>query len=103
MITLRFAPNFASTAQGAQATGDAAPVIGPTGAVVQTAPQVLKNLIDDTETTDWQAAATQGTDGAWNVDGRQATIDLAGTQPADDPPRPGQRADRAGLRFRRPR
>jgi extracellular elastinolytic metalloproteinase len=80
-IALRFAPNFASTTQGATATGDAAPVIGPTGAVVQPAPQVLKNLIDDSEATDWQAAATAGADGAWNVDGKQATIDLAGSRP----------------------
>jgi extracellular elastinolytic metalloproteinase len=80
-ITLRFAPNFASTTQGAQATGDAAPFTNPAGTVVQPAPTVLKNLIDDSEATDWQAAATQGADGAWNVDGRQATIDLAGSRP----------------------
>jgi extracellular elastinolytic metalloproteinase len=80
-IALRFAPNFASTTQGAQATGDVAPVTNAAGAVVQAGPQVLKNLIDDTEATDWQAAATQGADGAWNVDGRQATIDLAGSRP----------------------
>ena len=49
--------------------------------MVQPAPTVLKNLIDDSEATDWQAAATQGADGAWNVDGRQATIDLAGSRP----------------------
>ena len=80
-ITLRFAPNFASTTQGAQATGDAAPFTNPAGTVVQPAPTVLKNLIDDSEATDWQAAATQGADGAWTVDGRQATIDLAGSRP----------------------
>ena len=49
--------------------------------MVQPGPQVLKNLIDDSEATDWQAAATQGADGAWNVDGRKATIDLAGSRP----------------------
>ena len=80
-ITLRFAPNFASTTQGAQVTGDAAPFTNPAGTVVQPAPSVLKNLIDDSEASDWQAAATQGADGAWNVDGRQATIDLAGSRP----------------------
>ena len=80
-ITLRFAPNFASTTQGAQATGDAAPFTNPAGTVMQPAPTVLKNLIDDSEASDWQAAATQGADGAWNVDGRQATIDLAGSRP----------------------
>ena len=62
-ITLRFAPNFASTTQGAQATGDAAPFTNPAGTVVQPAPTVLKNLIDDSEASDWQAAATQGADG----------------------------------------
>ena len=41
------------------------------GVVVQPRPQVLDQLIDDTEATDWQAAATQGSDGAWNVDGTQ--------------------------------
>ena len=45
--------------------------------VVQPAAQVNSNLIDDTENTNWQAAATQqGT--AWTVDGKQATVDLAG-------------------------
>ena len=34
-------------------------------------------------TRDWQAAATQGADGAWNVDGKQVTVDLAGHAPAD--------------------
>jgi extracellular elastinolytic metalloproteinase len=64
VITLRFAPNVASSAKGALATGDVTPVISPTsqpaGAVVQSQAQVLKNLIDDSEATDWQAAATPG-------------------------------------------
>jgi extracellular elastinolytic metalloproteinase len=80
-IALRFAPNFASTTQGAQATGDVTPVTSANGATVQSGPQVLKNLIDDSEATDWQAAATEGADGAWIVDGKQATIDLAGSRP----------------------
>jgi len=80
-IALRFAPNFASTTQGAQATGDVTPVTSANGAAVQSGPQVLKNLIDDTEQTDWQASATQGSDGAYNVDGKQVTIDLAGSRP----------------------
>jgi extracellular elastinolytic metalloproteinase len=80
-ITLRFAPNFASTTQGATATGDVAPVTSGTGAVVQDGPQVLKNLIDDTEISDWQAAATQAADGSFGVDGKRVTIDLAGTKP----------------------
>jgi hypothetical protein len=47
---------------------------------VQSAAQVRSNLIDDTESTNWQAAATQqGSE--WSVDGKQATIDLAGSSP----------------------
>ena len=80
-IALRFAPNYASTTQGATATGDVAPVTNGAGTVVQAGPTVLKNLIDDSEATDWQAAATQGADGAYNVDGEKATIDLAGSRP----------------------
>jgi hypothetical protein len=80
-ITLRFAPNFASSSQGATATGDVTPVTSAAGPVLQDGPRVLKNLIDDTENSDWQAAATQGADGAYNVDGKQVTIDLAGSRP----------------------
>jgi hypothetical protein len=79
-ITLRFAPNLASTSQGATASGDVAAVTSGT-TVVQPEAQVLKNLIDDSEISDWQAPATQGSDGAWNVDGKRVTIDLAGTRP----------------------
>ncbi len=79
-ITLRFAPNFASTTQGATATGDVAPVTSGS-TVVQDGPRVLRNLIDDTEISDWQAAATQAADGSWGVDGKRVTIDLAGTKP----------------------
>jgi ABC-type maltose transport system permease subunit len=49
--------------------------------VLQDGPQVLKNLIDDTEISDWQAAATQAADGSYSVDGKRVTIDLAGTKP----------------------
>jgi hypothetical protein len=78
-LTLHMAPNWASKGQGASASGDAAPVMNGTR-VVQPASQVNSNLIDDTENTNWQAAATQ--QGAeWNVDGKQATIDLAGSSP----------------------
>jgi hypothetical protein len=80
-ITLRFAPNFASTSQGATATGDVTPVVSASGPVLQDGPRVLKNLIDDTEISDWQTAATQGADGSYNVDGKQVTIDLAGSRP----------------------
>jgi extracellular elastinolytic metalloproteinase len=79
-ITLRMAPNLASAAAGATASGDAAPVTSGT-TEVQPSAQVLRNLIDDTEATDWQSAATQGADGAWNVDGNKVTVDLAGTTP----------------------
>ena len=97
-ITLRFAPNFASTTQGARprATPRRSPT--PRAPWCSPAPTVLKNLIDDSEATDWQAAATQGADGAWNVDGTAGDDRPRGLAPADDPPRPGQRADRAGLR-----
>ena len=79
-VRIQMAPNLASSAAGATATGNAAPVVSGT-TEVQSSAQVLKNLIDDTEGTDWQAAATQGADGAWNVDGNQVTVDLAGTAP----------------------
>ena len=57
-------PTARRKTQGATATRRrrAGDVAGPTE--VQPAPQVRKNLIDDTEATDWQAAATQGADGA---------------------------------------
>ena len=78
-LTLRLAANVASKAQGATASGDAAPVMsGP--AEVLSAAQVRESLIDDTEATNWQAAAVVGTDG-WSVDDRRVTIDLAGTTP----------------------
>jgi hypothetical protein len=79
-LRIQMAPNLASASGGATAAGNAAPVTnGPRE--VQSSGQVLENLIDDTEATDWQAAATQGADGAWNVDGNQVTVDLAGTKP----------------------
>ena len=74
------APNFASQDAGRDRDRrrGAGALNGPT--TVQTAEQVRDNLIDDTESTDWQAAATQSADGV-EVDGKQVTIDLAGTQP----------------------
>ena len=84
-VNIRFAPNLASAAAGATATGDATEVTSPTsvpaGAVIQTRDQVLHNLIDDTENTDWQTAADPQADGSFGVDGKQVTIDLAGTAP----------------------
>jgi hypothetical protein len=79
-VRIQMAPNLASANAGASATGNAAPFVS--GATqIESSADVLKNLIDDTEGTDWQAAATQGADGAWNVDGNQVTVDLAGTTP----------------------
>jgi extracellular elastinolytic metalloproteinase len=83
-VTLRFEPNVASAARGATASGDVAPLTSPTsqppGAVILTGEQVLRRLIDETEETHWQAAATD-LGGTWNVAGKQATVDLAGSQP----------------------
>ena len=84
IITIPFEPNLASAARGAAATGDTAPVISPTSeppdAVILTGEQVLRRLIDETEATHWQAAATD-LGGTWSVAGRQVTVDLAGSQP----------------------
>ena len=78
-LTLRMAANVASKTQGATASGDAAALVnGPN--TVLAAQQVRDQLIDDTENTWWQAAATQS-GAAWTVDGRQVTVDLAGTRP----------------------
>lgn len=41
---------------------------------------VRERLIDDTEATNWQAAASQGS-GGHSVDGRRVTVDLAGDRP----------------------
>jgi hypothetical protein len=83
-VALQLQPNWASGRRGARATGDAAPVTSPTsepaGAEVLSRRQVLGRLIDDTEATGWQAAATEA-GGSWQVDGRQVTVDLAGAAP----------------------
>jgi hypothetical protein len=83
-VALRLEPNWASGARGARASGDAAAVTSPTsqpaGAEVLSREQVLARLIDDTESTGWQAAATEAA-GAWEVEGRQVTVDLAGAGP----------------------
>ena len=78
-LTLRMAANVASKTQGATASGDAAALVNGANTVL-TDQQVRDQLIDDTENTWWQAAATQN--GAeWTVGGRQVTVDLAGTRP----------------------
>ncbi len=67
VAVFEFAPNFASAAAGATATGD--------GTAAS-----LANLIDGTEATNWTAPGTV-TSGNLSVDGKKATIDLAGTAP----------------------
>jgi extracellular elastinolytic metalloproteinase len=83
-ITIGLEPNLASAARGASASGDTAPVTAPEsvppGAVILTGEQVLRRLIDDTEATHWQAAATD-LGGTWSVAGKQVTVDLAGNGP----------------------
>jgi extracellular elastinolytic metalloproteinase len=83
-ITIRLEPNLASAAQGARASGDSTPVTSPTsvppGGVVLNEEQVLERLIDDTEATNWQAAATES-GGLWVVAGKQVTVNLAGGNP----------------------
>jgi hypothetical protein len=47
---------------------------------VLTAAEVRERLIDDTEATNWQAAAVAGDDG-YSVNNRRVTVDLAGDAP----------------------
>ena len=72
-MTIRFATSWASQASGATATGDVTPITaGDTVLFDAAAP--LRRLIDDTEDTNWQAAAARSeTPGA--LDGA-VTIDL---------------------------
>jgi hypothetical protein len=78
-VTLRLAPNVASKSQGATASGHGDPVMSGTSTVL-TADEVRQRLIDDTEATNWQAAAVAGDDG-YTVDNRRVTVDLAGDAP----------------------
>jgi extracellular elastinolytic metalloproteinase len=71
-VTLRFAANWASKTQGATASGDSS---GANPAVQ------LGNLIDDTEATNWTTAGVVDGSGNLSVDGKQVTVDLAGTAP----------------------
>jgi extracellular elastinolytic metalloproteinase len=83
-LNLHFSPNWASSSQGATASGDVTPVTSagsqPPGAEVQSSAQVLRNLIDDTEATDWQTAASPAGPG-YAVEGKAVTVDLAGSRP----------------------
>jgi hypothetical protein len=72
VLTIRFADNVASRFAGATASGDA---VGATPAAMQAQ---LDNLIDDTEGTNWTAAGDVA-GGNLTVDGKQVTIDLAGS------------------------
>jgi extracellular elastinolytic metalloproteinase len=77
-LVIRFAPNWASKSQGAKAEGTANAVIsGANGATVRSRAQVLSSLIDDTEATDWQAAAVQS-GSSYVVSGRNVIVDLGG-------------------------
>jgi len=78
-IGLRMAPNVASKAQGATASGQAARVMSGEKEVLSTA-QVRERLIDDTEATHWQASAVARS-GGWSVANRRVTVDLAGNEP----------------------
>ncbi len=69
-ITIRFADNWASANAGAVATGDSS---GATPATT------LQNLIDDAEGTTWTTAGNVDAAGNLSVDGKQVTVDLAGT------------------------
>jgi hypothetical protein len=70
-VTVKLAPNWASTSQGATATGDTS------GANAAAQAAQLRNLIDDNEATNWTTAANAGT--PFTVDGKKVTVDLAGT------------------------
>jgi extracellular elastinolytic metalloproteinase len=73
-IELRFAPNYASANRGATATGDTS------GADAAAQAAQLRNLIDDTEGTNWTTAGVVNA-GNLSVDGKKVTVDLAGTEP----------------------
>jgi extracellular elastinolytic metalloproteinase len=73
---LRFAANYASANKGATATGDTS------GSTPAAQAAQLRNLIDDTETTNWTTAGAV-TSGNLSVDGKQVTVDLAGGDPVN--------------------
>ena len=77
-VMVRMPPNWASKTQGARATGNVSPVTSAAnGAEILSGEQVLGQLIDDTERTNWQVAATRSGD-AFAVAGKQVTINLSG-------------------------
>ena len=74
VIEFRFPTNHASANAGATASGDTS------GATAAAQAAQLRNLIDDTEASNWTTAGTV-TGGVLSVDGKKVTIDLAGTEP----------------------
>ena len=71
-IDIEMARNWASTSSGAVATGDTA------GANAAAQALTLRNLIDDTENTQWETAGNAT--GPLTVDGKMVTVDLGGTE-----------------------
>ncbi|MGH2995786.1 MAG: M36 family metallopeptidase, partial [Gaiellaceae bacterium] len=71
-VTIRFPANWASKSRGATASGDTS------GASSAAQAAQLMNLIDDTEATNWTTAGAIDS-GSLSVDGKQVTVDLAGT------------------------
>jgi extracellular elastinolytic metalloproteinase len=84
VIEFRMPTNYASMHKGATASGDVwtgeLPGTVGTAAVPRTPPSDRNFLIDDTESTNWTAPADI-VSGNMSVDGKQVTIDLAGTDP----------------------
>jgi extracellular elastinolytic metalloproteinase len=70
---VRLAQNVASANAGAVATGDT------NGADAAAQAATLRNLIDDTERTQWETPGNAT--GPLSVDGKKVTIDLAGADP----------------------
>jgi extracellular elastinolytic metalloproteinase len=73
-ITVRFVENWASTSQGAFASGDTS------GTTPEAQADQLRNLIDDTEATNWTTAGNVDASGNLSVDGKKVTVDLAGVR-----------------------
>jgi hypothetical protein len=72
-LRIRFATNWASANAGATATGDTS------GSTLPAQAATLRNLIDDTEANSWATAGSIDAAGNLSVDGKQVTVDLAGT------------------------
>ena len=77
VVEFEFPTNYASANAGATATGDTS------GADAAAQAAQLRNLIDDTENTNWTTAGNVVA-GALSVDGKQVTINLAGLRSRPD-------------------